>query len=163
MLINLLPDFLAVLDAADRGAAYQQYREAHRPVLDAYWHNYVLDPDSAHAEAIVTHALAEMPSLSVDERKRRGKGLNLVKRWLGEAEEAYGEATRLRVDERNLIYYQGTEAAAYFMGIAYLEGLEFARARDAFAAVLNAKAEGKWHAKADRAWKKTDMPEGMRK
>ena len=35
----------------------------------------------------VTHALAEMPALSVDERKRRGRGLNLIKRWLGEAEE----------------------------------------------------------------------------
>lgn len=76
--------------------------------------------------------------------------------WLGEAEEAYREAARLQVDERNLIYYWGTEAAAYFMGIAYLEGLEFAKARDSFAAVLNARAEGKWHEKADRAWKKTD-------
>ncbi len=35
---------------------------------------------------VVTHALAEMPSLSVDDRKRRGRGLNLIKRWLGEAE-----------------------------------------------------------------------------
>ena len=37
---------------------------------------------------VVTHALAEMPSLTVDERKRRGKALNLIKRWLGEAEVA---------------------------------------------------------------------------
>jgi hypothetical protein len=44
VLINLLPDFLAVLDAADRGAAYQRYRDNHRPILDAYWRNYVLDP-----------------------------------------------------------------------------------------------------------------------
>jgi hypothetical protein len=57
VLINLLPDFLAVLDAADPEAAYQQYRDAHRPVLDAYWHNYVLDPDSSHAETIVASAL----------------------------------------------------------------------------------------------------------
>ena len=46
VLINLLPDFLAVLEAPDREAAYRQYREAHRPILDAYWRNYVLDPDS---------------------------------------------------------------------------------------------------------------------
>ena len=46
VLINLLPDFLAVLEAHDREAAYRQYREAHRPILDAYWRNYVLDPDS---------------------------------------------------------------------------------------------------------------------
>ena len=57
MLINLLPDFLAVLDAPDREAAYQQYREAHRPILDAYWRNYVLDPDSPHAGEIVSSAL----------------------------------------------------------------------------------------------------------
>ena len=57
MLINLLPDFLAVLDAPDREAAYRQYREAHRPILDAYWRNYVLDPDSPHAAEIITAAL----------------------------------------------------------------------------------------------------------
>jgi len=57
VLINLLPDFLAVLSAADREAAYRQYRESHRPILDAYWRNYVLDPDSAHAGEIVAAAL----------------------------------------------------------------------------------------------------------
>jgi hypothetical protein len=57
VLINLLPDFFAVLDAADREAAYRQYREAHRPILDAYWRNYVLDPDSPHAREIVATAL----------------------------------------------------------------------------------------------------------
>ncbi len=57
MLINLLPDFLAVLDADDREAAYRQYRESHRPILDAYWRNYVLDPDSSHAEAIAAASL----------------------------------------------------------------------------------------------------------
>jgi Predicted Zn-dependent protease (DUF2268) len=57
VLINLLPDFLAVLDAHDREAAYRQYRDAHRPILDAYWRNYVLDPDSPHADEIITHAL----------------------------------------------------------------------------------------------------------
>ena len=57
MLINLLPDFLAVLGAGDREAAYRQYHESHRPILDAYWRNYVLDPDSPHAGEIVTAAL----------------------------------------------------------------------------------------------------------
>ncbi|MGI9041743.1 MAG: DUF2268 domain-containing putative Zn-dependent protease [Gemmatimonadales bacterium] len=57
MLINLLPDFLAVIEAADREAAYRQYRESHRPILDAYWRNYVLDPDSPHAVEIISSAL----------------------------------------------------------------------------------------------------------
>ena len=57
MLINLLPDFLAVLEAANRDEAYRQYRESHRPILDAYWRNYVLDPEAPHADEIVTAAL----------------------------------------------------------------------------------------------------------
>jgi hypothetical protein len=45
MLINLVPDFLAVLQSSDRVAAYRSYYDAHRRILDAYWHNYVLDPE----------------------------------------------------------------------------------------------------------------------
>jgi hypothetical protein len=48
MLINLLPDFFAVLDASDRVAAYQRYYSTHRRILEPYWHNYVLDPDGPH-------------------------------------------------------------------------------------------------------------------
>jgi hypothetical protein len=57
VLINLLPDFFAVLESGDREAAYRQYRESHRPILDAYWRNYVLDPDTPHADTIVAAAL----------------------------------------------------------------------------------------------------------
>jgi uncharacterized protein YjaZ len=48
MLINLLPDFFAVLNSTDRAAAYNRYFAAHRPLLEAYWQNYVIDPDSPH-------------------------------------------------------------------------------------------------------------------
>lgn len=48
MLINLLPDFLAVLDSPDRVAAYQRYFSAHRSLLESYWHNYVVDPGGPH-------------------------------------------------------------------------------------------------------------------
>ena len=58
MLINLLPDFLAVLAAGNREAAYRQYHDAHRPILDAYWRNYVLDPESPHAGEIIAAALS---------------------------------------------------------------------------------------------------------
>ena len=57
MLINLLPDFLEVLRAPDPESAYRQYRDAHRLILDAYWRNYVLDPDSIHAAEIIASAL----------------------------------------------------------------------------------------------------------
>lgn len=48
MLINLLPDFLAVLESTDRISAYQRYYAAHRSLLAAYWQNYVIDPDGPH-------------------------------------------------------------------------------------------------------------------
>lgn len=57
MLVNLVPEFLSVLSAADPAAAYHEYLDRHRPVLSAYWRNYVLDPDSPHAEPIVAAAL----------------------------------------------------------------------------------------------------------
>ncbi len=53
MLINLLPDFFAVLDSTDRVAAYQSYFAAHRPLLEAYWHNYVIDPETPHFHDVV--------------------------------------------------------------------------------------------------------------
>ena len=53
MLIDLLPDFFAVLESEDRVAAYWRYFEAHRPLLAAYWDNYVVDPDGPHAEEVV--------------------------------------------------------------------------------------------------------------
>ena len=58
MLINLVPEFLAILQAADREAAFEQYLTAHRAVLAAYWHNYVLDLESPQAPAVIGHALA---------------------------------------------------------------------------------------------------------
>ncbi|MEO8636823.1 MAG: DUF2268 domain-containing putative Zn-dependent protease [Gemmatimonadales bacterium] len=57
MLINLVPDFLAVLQAPDREAAFEHYLNAHRAVLSAYWHNYVLDLESPQARAVISHAL----------------------------------------------------------------------------------------------------------
>ena len=53
MLINLLPDFLAILDSTDRVAAYDRYFAAHRRILEPYWHNYVIDPDTPHFLDIV--------------------------------------------------------------------------------------------------------------
>jgi hypothetical protein len=57
MLINLVPDFLAVLESAERAAAYRRYYDAHRRVLEPYWQNYVLDPEGPHF-AEVAHAAA---------------------------------------------------------------------------------------------------------
>jgi len=58
MLINLLPDFFAVLDSTDRQAAYQRYFNTHRKILEPYWHNYVIDPDGPHYVDIVRSTVA---------------------------------------------------------------------------------------------------------
>lgn len=82
---------------------------------------------------------------------------NLIKgkKWLDEAEEAYREAMNQKVDEKLLDYYQGKEAATYFMGLAYLDASEFRKAEDKFRDTLGARRDGKWNESADRAWKKT--------
>jgi hypothetical protein len=57
MLVNLVPEFLATLSASDPTAAYHEYLDHHRPILSAYWQNYVLDPASPHAEPIIDAAV----------------------------------------------------------------------------------------------------------
>ncbi len=58
MLINLIPDFLAVLSAANREAAYYEYFERHRALLTAYWNNYVIEPSGPHFEDVVRATVA---------------------------------------------------------------------------------------------------------
>ena len=53
MLVNLVPEFLAALAASDPTASYHEYLERHGPILTSYWHNYVLDPASPHAEQVI--------------------------------------------------------------------------------------------------------------
>src|SRR5438309_10980795 len=57
MLVNLVPEFLAILAAPDPTAAYHEYLDRHQPVLQSYWHNYVLDPTSPHAEQVIAATL----------------------------------------------------------------------------------------------------------
>lgn len=58
MLVNLVPEFLAVLNSGDRVAAYRDYLDRHRPILEAYWHNYVLDLNGPHAEEVIRRTVA---------------------------------------------------------------------------------------------------------
>lgn len=57
MLINLLPDFLDILAQSDPESAYHRFLEARRPLLEAYWNNYVLDLDSPHAASVIASAM----------------------------------------------------------------------------------------------------------
>lgn len=76
------------------------------------------------------------------------------KNWLESVEDAYAKALKVTVDEKLLNYYQGKEAASYFMGVAYLEAYAFRKAEDKFRETLNSRKMGKWNEPADNAWKK---------
>ena len=52
MLINLIPDFFALLDSTDPIAAYRRYYSSHLKVLEPYWRNYVVDPDTSHFDDV---------------------------------------------------------------------------------------------------------------
>lgn len=52
MLINLIPDFFALLDSSDPVAAYRRYYTSHLRILEPYWRNYVLDPDTSHFDDV---------------------------------------------------------------------------------------------------------------
>jgi hypothetical protein len=57
MLVNLVPEFFAALDARDPVDGYRRYLTDNAPVLTAYWHNYVIDLDSPHAIEVVDRAV----------------------------------------------------------------------------------------------------------
>ena len=76
--------------------------------------------------------------------------------WLNGAEDHYKSAMKLQVDDRKLLYYDGREAAMYFMGRAYLEAKAFQSARDRFSDVIGEKVSSKWASLAEKYWNKTD-------
>jgi hypothetical protein len=53
LLIDLVPDFLAVADAVDPVVAYDAYYRANERLLRAYWQNYVFEPEGADFEDVV--------------------------------------------------------------------------------------------------------------
>src|SRR2546426_6992291 len=92
MLVNLIPEFLSTLSAADRSAAYHEYLDRHRPILGAYWQNYVLDPESPHAEPIIENALR-----SEEHTSELQSPCNLVCRLLLEKKKKSTHAKRVHV------------------------------------------------------------------
>jgi len=57
MLINLIPYFFALLDSTDPIAAYRRYYSTHLRILEPYWRNYVLDPDTSHFDDVVSSVM----------------------------------------------------------------------------------------------------------
>jgi len=52
---------------------------------------------------VITRALAELPKLSLEQRKVHGKGLNLAKRWLEEIEKARRETIERAAETREVL------------------------------------------------------------
>lgn len=96
----LTPDHaarLAELEQLDP-ALVALYRRGSEVLAGAADANALRDRHTAllgRERGVITLGLAEMPKLSVDERKVRGKALNLVKRWLTEVHDARREAIAL--------------------------------------------------------------------
>src|SRR5213078_4365578 len=110
MLVNLVPEFLAVLAAPDPAAAYHEYFDRHGPVLASYWHNYVLDPTSPHAEQVIAAALradradlkrllADVDVVSIAE--------DALQRGRGQRRRAGGGRTRHRVPVPRALHRPG--------------------------------------------------------
>lgn len=76
------------------------------------------------------------------------------KDWLEKAEDYFDDIKKLELNENKLDYYQGKDAAYFFMGDAYLEAKEFMKARDKYREVLEMKKQSKWHERADKSWKR---------
>ncbi len=64
--------------------------------------------------------------------------------WLRMVEDGYRTAMKLKVDESGILFYNGREAAMYFMGLAYLEAGMPVPAHDRFMDVLMEKRKGRW-------------------
>src|SRR5205823_6332043 len=81
MLVNLVPEFLAVLAAPDPAAAYSEYLDRHEPVLTSYWENYVLDPASPHAEQVIAAAwwAGSAPGSCASRTPRHGRTRRLTR------------------------------------------------------------------------------------
>lgn len=101
--------------------------------------------------------LAETPAdrFQYDLAQIRSATLLQERGWLSVAEDSFAAAKKEQVDDP-LPYYQGIEAADFFMGLAYLEARELTKARERFAAVLAAGHDRKWYEPAERAWTKLD-------
>ena len=135
MLVNLLPDFLAVLNSSDRVAAYHRYFEAHRHRLAAYWHNYVLDPDSPHFNDVVRMAaLADRSDLHA--MLERADVVSLAR----EAEEQCNRLLQIDVDV-DIILMVGVGAANAGELVVAGRGMAFV-CLEHFTGVANPETQG---------------------
>jgi hypothetical protein len=117
-----------------------------------------VDYDRAYEQLKLAKKKSETPEdeFALSTAEMRVNTILKPKGWLKDVKDSFDDAMELKVDERKLLYYDGKEAAIYFMGMAYLDAREFQKARDSFSDVLNARREGKWHEAVNKGWKKTD-------
>ncbi|MFQ5441504.1 MAG: S-layer homology domain-containing protein [Thermodesulfobacteriota bacterium] len=112
----------------------------------------------SHAELQKARKLSKLPEEKFAFRLARMRVNSALRpeKWLKEVERDYKKAMRLKVDEKRLRYYHDSEAASYFMGLAYIEGGRYQSAAERFNDVLRAGPGGKWNGPADKGWKRAD-------
>lgn len=128
--------------------AVSQKDDAHRKVEE--------DKAAEHLKQADKTADTEEDEFAVHVAEMRVQTILKQGKWLSEAQDHYKSAMKIKVDDKKLLFYDGREAAIYYMGIAYIDGREFQKARDRFADVLAEKATSKWHAPAEKGWKRVD-------
>lgn len=88
MLIDLVPRFLDAISVGDPVEGYHRYCTEHSSLLSAYWRNYILDPDSPHAQEVIrTAAYARRDDLHA--LLRRGGVTELAAQALARCHDAF--------------------------------------------------------------------------
>lgn len=128
--------------------AVSQKDDGHRRVEE--------DKTSEHLKQADKTADTEEDEFAVHVAEMRVQTVLKHDKWLSETQGHYKDAMKIKVDDKKLLFYDGREAAIYYMGVAYLDGREFQKARDSFSDVLAEKATSKWHAPAEKGWKRVD-------
>lgn len=140
---------MAIVNAEKASAKYKVQKDAAYMKVDADKAMESLGASAKNANTDEESFAYHVAGIRVDTLLKSGK-------WLDDAEDHYKAAMKLKVDDRKLLYYDGREAAMYFMGMAYLNGKSFQAARDRFSDVINEKVSSKWSALAEKQWNRTD-------
>ena len=120
-------DGLAIIAAKDAAVAPDQ---AARAAGEKWMVDYLKKADSSAA----TNADRFAHALAVIRTQTALAGPNFIKT----AKAAYSRTEALDVKDADLPYYEGREAADYYMGLAYREAQDFDAAKGRFKAVLDA-------------------------
>ncbi|MFQ5353667.1 MAG: S-layer homology domain-containing protein [Thermodesulfobacteriota bacterium] len=77
--------------------------------------------------------------------------------WFVKVENEFRLAMKSRVEGKRLAYYEGSDAASYYIGKAYFDAGRLESAMDEYESLTLADADGKWGSLAERAYKRSGL------